>query len=123
MTEKPQAQDTAKAPEKRRKATRTADGEGGIYFDKKRKLWIGELMVGWKPDAKDPKKRRRDARKVSARRQAECRAKLQRLRQDVTAGMLPGQSKATLWRATSHGGSKRRKEPCGAGRTTDTGRS
>ncbi|MGI8424180.1 MAG: tyrosine-type recombinase/integrase [Chloroflexota bacterium] len=77
---------------RRRKDTRAADGDGALYFDAKRELWIGELMVGWKADAKDPKTRRRDVRKVSARKQADCRAKLQRLRHEHGAGTLPEKS-------------------------------
>ena len=78
---------------KKRKETRNADGDGSLYFDKARKLWIGEIMVGWKPDSKDPKKRVRDRRKVSAKKQSDCRAKLHALRQDHGDGTLPHQSK------------------------------
>lgn len=83
---------TPKAEPKKRKETRNADGDGGLYFDKKRELWVGELMVGWKTDAKDPTKRRRDVRKVSARKQSDARAKLQKLRQEHGSGTLPEKS-------------------------------
>jgi len=78
---------------KKRKETRNADGDGSLYFDKARKLWIGEVMVGWKPDAKNPLARVRDRRKVSAKTQSECRTKLQQLRQEITGGTLSNQSK------------------------------
>ena len=74
---------------KKRKDTRTADGDGSLYFDKARSLWVGSVMVGYKPDPTDPKKRKRDVRKVKAKTQAACHAKLQQLRQDQSTGMLP----------------------------------
>lgn len=80
----------------RRKETRAADGDGGLYLDKKRGLWIGELMVGWKPDPKNPGGRVRDRRKVSAKTQAECRTKLQQLRQDHAGGSLRDPSRETV---------------------------
>ena len=51
----------------RTKDTRTASGDGAPYFDKGRGLWVGQLMVGWKPSSKDPKKRIRDIRRVTAK--------------------------------------------------------
>lgn len=85
---------TEAAPaKKRRKETRAADGDGGLYFDAKAGLWRGELMVGWKPSAKDPKVMVRDRRKVAARRQSDARAKLQQLRQERETSTLPQDSK------------------------------
>jgi len=83
-------------PKKRRKDTRNADGDGGLYFDKTRDLWIGELMVGWKPDPKNPKGSVRDRRKVSAKTQAACRKKLQQLRQEHAGGALRDPGRLTM---------------------------
>lgn len=88
QTAQPEAAPNKKSG-KPRKETRTADGDGCLYFDAKRQLWVGTVMVGYKPSSKDPKKRVRDIRKVKAKRQDDCRRKLQQLRQDVTTGTLP----------------------------------
>jgi hypothetical protein len=53
--------DTAPPPAQargRRKETRTADGDGSLYFDKQARLWRGELMVGYRPDPNDPSRLR-----------------------------------------------------------------
>ena len=35
-----------------RRARKRADGEGSLYFDAKKKLWVGSLQVGFKPDGR-----------------------------------------------------------------------
>ena len=64
-----------------RKARKRADGEGSLYYDGKAGLWRGELMIGRRPDG------RRDVRKVSAKTQADCRARLDALKSDRAKGV------------------------------------
>lgn len=71
----------AGADEKRTKRKR-ADGEGSLYFSESKKLWVGKLMVGYRPDGKP------DVREVSAKTQREARAKLDGLRQRQGNGTL-----------------------------------
>lgn len=59
------------------------DGEGSLYLDERRGLWIGELMVGYRPDGKP------DRRRVSAKTQAECQRKLDTLKRESEHGILP----------------------------------
>lgn len=59
------------------------DGEGTLYLDAQRRLWIGEVMVGYRPDGKP------DRRRVSAKTQAECRRKLDALKRQSDQGLLP----------------------------------
>lgn len=68
------------------------DGEGSLYLDERRGLWIGELMVGYRPDGKP------DRRRVSAKTQAECRRKLDTLKRESEHGLLParGAERETL---------------------------
>ena len=70
-----------------RKRKNRAAGEGTLYFDAKRKLWIGELMVGYRPDGKP------DIRRKTSKSQAECRRKLDELKRRAASGSL-GDAKA-----------------------------
>lgn len=70
------------AGSRKRAAHKRADGEGTIYR-RKDGLWVGDLMVGYKPDG------RPDRRTVSAKTEGECRRKLQALRQQHSQGALP----------------------------------
>jgi integrase len=65
-----------------RRARKRADGEGSLSFDAAKKLWVGSLMVGYKPDGKP------DRRKVKAKSQSECRRKLDRLKARAETGQL-----------------------------------
>lgn len=69
--------------EKRRKKKNRATGEGTLYFDAKRKLWIGEVMVGYRADGKP------DIRRTTARRQDDCKAKLNDIKTQSSGGLLP----------------------------------
>ena len=73
--------ETAPTEQKRKKKNRAA-GEGTLYFDDKRKLWIGELMVGYKPDGKA------DKRRVTSKQQGDARKKLDALKARAASGML-----------------------------------
>jgi integrase len=68
----------------KRKAKKRANREGTLYFDAKRKLWIGEVMVGYRPDGKA------DVRRTTARRQDDCKAKLDGIKAQAAGGLLPG---------------------------------
>lgn len=39
-------------PGSKRRARKRADGEGSIRYSESKKLWIGRLMVGYRPDGK-----------------------------------------------------------------------
>ena len=67
---------------KRRKGKR-ADGEGSLRYVERKRLWAGRLMVGHRPDG------RPDIREVSAKTQAECRKRLQELRERHGNSTLP----------------------------------
>lgn len=68
---------------------RRGNGEGNIYFDKKRNLWIGEVMIGYKSDGK----RRRV--KVYGKQRQEVRDKLAEIAHARAQGMFM-QSKPTV---------------------------
>lgn len=53
-----------------------------MYFDAKRGLWCGELMVGYKPNGKA------DKRRVTAKRQDDVRRKLDDLKARASTGLL-----------------------------------
>ncbi|MCC7366823.1 MAG: site-specific integrase [Chloroflexi bacterium] len=67
----------------KRKAKKRADREGTLYFDAKRKLWVGEVMVGYRADGKP------DIRRTTARRQDDCKAKLDGIKAKAAGGLLP----------------------------------
>ncbi|MCL4543989.1 MAG: site-specific integrase [Chloroflexi bacterium] len=69
-------------PTKRRLRKR-GDGEGTLYLDEQRGLWIGELMIGYRPDGKP------DRRRVTAKLQGDCRRKLDALKLKCENGLLP----------------------------------
>jgi integrase len=71
----------SEAPPKKR-GRKQADGAGSLYFDQKAGLWVGEVMVGYKPNG------RPDRRRVKAKRQAECQRKLDEVRASAGAGTL-----------------------------------
>src|SRR4051794_26297751 len=58
--------ETAEATTGKRRARKRADGEGSIRFSETKKLWIGRVMVGYRPDGKA------DIREVAAKQQGEC---------------------------------------------------
>ncbi len=64
-----------------RKAHKRGDGEGTVY-QRSGGLWVGELMVGRRPDGKP------DRRKVSAKTRGEVQKKPDALRQRVRNGMV-----------------------------------
>jgi len=72
---------TEQAGTARKKKNRAA-GEGTLYFEAKRKLWIGEVMVGYRPDGKP------DIRRKTSKSQAECRRKLDEVKGQATSGTL-----------------------------------
>src|SRR3954447_25726607 len=75
-------------PGTKRRGRKRADGEGTLYFDAKRKLWIGEVMVGYLPNGKP------DIRRTTARRQDDCKAKLEDVKAKASGGTLPPREKA-----------------------------
>jgi integrase len=66
----------------RRKPRKRADGEGTIRWSEAKKLWIGRVMVGYRPDGKP------DIREVAAKQQAECRKKLEAIKGKMRDGTL-----------------------------------
>jgi integrase len=66
----------------KRKAKKRADGEGSLRWSEAKKLWIGRVMVGYRPDGKP------DVREVTAKRQDECRKKLEALKAQAASGTL-----------------------------------
>ena len=81
----------AQKPTRERKPRKRADGEGTLYFDAKAKLWRASLFVGMKTvKGKDGKLvQRSDRRKVSARKQEDCVARLDALKGERRGGLLP----------------------------------
>ena len=73
-------------PGSARRIRKRADGEGSIY-QRVDALWVGELMVGYRPDGKP------DRRRVSAKTQMECRRKLDALKQQHAHGTLTDRAK------------------------------
>ena len=82
---------TNKAPNQR-KARKRGNHEGTLYR-RDDGLWIGELMVGHRADGK------RDVRKVSAKTQRECRARLDELKQKLSQNALPARGSSTVTNA------------------------
>src|SRR6266498_1064704 len=72
----------------KRRGRKRADGEGSLRYVERKRLWVGRLMVGHRPDG------RPDVREVSAKTQAECRKRLQGLRERHGNGTLPDARKA-----------------------------
>lgn len=76
----------AKQPTRGRTPRKRGDGEGTLHCDAKAKLWRASVMVGMQavktPDTKPDSKPvlRPDRRKVSARQQEDCLARLDALR-------------------------------------------
>jgi integrase len=73
--------------EPKRRARKRADGEGSIRYSEGKKLWIGRVMVGYRPDGKP------DIREVAAKQQADCRKKLDAIKTRAGDGTL-GDAKA-----------------------------
>src|SRR5215212_3129871 len=73
---------TVDATPAKRKAKKRADGEGSIRWSEPKKLWIGRVMVGHRPDGKP------DIREVTAKQQGECRKKLDALKAQAASGTL-----------------------------------
>ena len=40
-----------------RKKRKRADGEGSLYFDAARGLWVGSVMLGYRPDGKPDRRK------------------------------------------------------------------
>ena len=86
----------AATPVRKRQARKRGDGEGTLYYDAKAKLWRASVMVGMKTVAAADGKlvQRPDRRKVSARKQEDCLAKLDALKRDKRTGLLPDKAAA-----------------------------
>src|SRR4051794_12643605 len=78
---------TVDATVTKRKAKKRPDGDGSIRYSESKKLWIGRVMVGYRPDGKP------DIREVAAKQQAECRKKLDAIKTRAGDGIL-GDAKA-----------------------------
>jgi integrase len=74
----------------KRKAKKRADGEGSLRWSETKKLWIGRVMVGRRPDGKP------DIREVTAKSQKACREKLDAVRAQATSGTLASSDVAGL---------------------------
>jgi len=69
-------------------------GEGGLYFDEKRQLWIGVVDHGYKPDGKRNQIRR------TSKSQSVARAKLEKLKAEIAAQGSPlGNQTVAEWGA------------------------
>src|SRR6476646_1833541 len=66
----------------KRKAKKRPDHDGSVRFSESKKLWIGRLMVGYRPDGKP------DIREVAAKQQGECRKKLDAVKTQAANGTL-----------------------------------
>jgi hypothetical protein len=66
----------------KRKAKKRPDGDGSIRYSETKKLWLGRVMVGYRPDGKP------DIREVAAKQQAECRRKLDGIKAKMREGTL-----------------------------------
>src|SRR5215210_4458597 len=66
----------------KRRVGKRADGEGSIRYSKAKNLWIGRLMVGYRPDGKP------DVREVAAKQQGECRKRLEAVKAQAANGTL-----------------------------------
>src|SRR3954463_7049864 len=78
---------TVDATVTKRKAKKRPDGDGSIRYSESKKLWIGRVMVGYRPDGKP------DIREVTAKQQGECRKKLDALKRRANEGTM-GDAKA-----------------------------
>ncbi len=65
-------------------------GEGAVFYDDQKALWVASVMVGRCPDG------RPDRRKVKAKTKRECLAKLLRVRQEHAAGELADPNRVTV---------------------------
>ena len=70
------------AEDKRTRKRKRPDGDGSIRYSEAKKLWIGRVMVGYRPDGKP------DVREVAAKQQAECRRKLDGIKAKMREGTL-----------------------------------
>jgi len=70
--------------EEQRKARKRKrpDGDSSIRYSETKKLWIGRVMVGYRPDG------RPDVREVAAKQQGECRKKLDGIKAKMREGTL-----------------------------------
>lgn len=67
-------------------------GDGGLYYDKKRDLWIGVVDIGLTPDG------RRKQKRVSSRSQTTARTKLRNLQAEIEATGSPlGSQTVASW--------------------------
>src|SRR5262249_30279285 len=73
---------TADTTPAKRKAKKRPDGDGSIRYSEAKKLWIGRVMVGYRPDGKP------DIREVAAKQQAECKQKFDALKGKMREGTL-----------------------------------
>jgi integrase len=80
-------------------AKRRGDGEGSIYFDKKRNLWVAELMIGWKEviDRKTGKLRqKKNILKLYGKERNEVRDKLAEVVSSRAQGTFVEPQKVTV---------------------------
>lgn len=105
---------TANGQDKRPKR---ASGEGTKpRIDPKTGLWFASIMVGYKPNGKP------DRRRVKAKTQAACLAKLQTLKVDESPGSSRRPERgARLSRPTSSAGCRRSRAHGATPRSTATG--
>lgn len=67
-------------------------GEGGLYYDKKRDLWVGVVDIGYTPEGKRKQKR------VSSRSQSVARTKLRAVQAEIEATGSPlGNQTVAAW--------------------------
>lgn len=67
-------------------------GEGGLYYDKTRDLWIGVVDIGFTPDG------RRKQKRVSSRSQTTARTKLRAVQAEIESTGSPlGNQTVTSW--------------------------
>jgi hypothetical protein len=70
------------AEEKKTRKRKRPDGDGSIRYSESKKLWIGRVMVGYRPDGKP------DIREVAAKQQGECRKKLDSIKAKMRDGTV-----------------------------------
>ena len=68
--------------QKKGRKRKRPDGDGSIRYSEAKKLWIGRVMVGYRPDGKP------DVREVAAKQQGECRKKLDAIKARMSDGTL-----------------------------------
>lgn len=74
----------------KRRAKKRADGEGSIRYSEARGLWIGRVMVGYRPDGKP------DVREVKSKLQSECKRKLDEIKAQTRNRTLPSADTAGM---------------------------